>query len=87
MFEEKFFLVQIHHKGEVWTKGVVVHDSLDAARQGYHAYLGAYGYGHDATIDFVECLVVDMHGVVRDSCVDDRIPRPEPEPPEPEVEG
>lgn len=86
MFEEKFFLVQIHRKNGVYTKGVVVHDSLDAARQGYHAYLGAYGYGHDATIDFVECLVVDMYGVVRDSCVDDRIPRPEPEPPEPEVE-
>ena len=87
MFEEKFFLVQIYHKGETWSKGVVVHDSLDAARQGYHAYLGAYGYGHDATIDFVECMVVDMYGVVRDSCVDDRIPRPEPEPPEPETEG
>ena len=86
MFEEKFFLVQIHRKNGVYTKGVVVHDSLDAARQGYHAYLGAYGYGHDATIDYVECLVVDMRGVVRDSCVDDRIPRPEPEPPEPEAE-
>lgn len=79
MFEEKYFLVQIHHKGEVWNKGVVVHDSLDAARQGYHAYLGAYGYGHDATIDYVECMVIDMQGRVRDSCVDDRIPRPEPE--------
>lgn len=87
MFEEKYFLVQIHHKGEAWTKGVVVHDSLDAARQGYHAYLGAYGYGHDATIDYVECMVIDMQGRVRDSCVDDRIPRPEPEPPEPEAEG
>lgn len=81
--EEKFFLVQIYRKNEVYTKGVVVHDSLDAARQGYHAYLGAYGYGHDATIDFVECMVVDMSGVVRDSCVDDRILRPEPTP-EPE---
>lgn len=78
--EEQYFLVQIQRKNETYTKGVVVHDSLDAARQGYHAYLGAYGYGHDATIDFVEAMVVDMYGVVRDSCVDDRIPRPEPEP-------
>lgn len=77
--ENKFFLVQIHRKNGTYTKGVVVHDSLDAARQGYHAYLGAYGYGHDATIDFVECMVVDMCGVVRDSCVDNRIPLPEPE--------
>lgn len=82
--ENKFFLVQIQRKNEVWNKGVVVHDSLDAARQGYHAYLGAYGYGHDDTVDFVECMIVDMNGVVRNSCVDDRIPRPEPEPPEPE---
>lgn len=34
-------------------------------------------HGHDAAIDFVECMVVDMYGVVRDSCVDDHIPRPE----------
>lgn len=84
--ENKFFLVQIHRKNGTYTKGVVVHDSLDAARQGYHAYLGAYGYGHDATIDFVECMVVDMQGRVRDICVYDHIPRPEPEPPEPETE-
>lgn len=80
----KYFLVQIQHKAEAdtWTKGVVVHDSLDAARQGYHAYLGAYGYGHDPTIDFVETMVVDMSGRVLDSCVDNRIPEPEPEPKE-----
>lgn len=84
--DEKFFLVQIHRKNGIYTKGVVVHNSLDAARQGFHAYLGAYGYGHDPDIDYVECMVVDMRGAVRDSCVDDRIPRPEPEPPEPEAE-
>ena len=78
--EEKFSLVQIHRKNGAYTKGVVVHDSLDAARQGYHAYLGAYGYGHDPDIDFVECMVVDMTGIVRDSCVDNRITPPEPEP-------
>lgn len=80
--EEKFFLVQIQRKSGVYTKGVVVHDSLDAARQGYHAYLGAYGYGHDKDIDFVEAMVVDMQGRVTDSCVDNRIPQPEPEPEE-----
>lgn len=77
--EEKFFLVQIQRKNGEYTKGVVVKDTLDAARQSFHAYLGAYGYGNDKTIDFVECMVIDMSGRVRDSCVDDRIPRPEPE--------
>lgn len=80
--EEKFFLVQIQRKNEVYTKGVVVKDSLDAARQSFHAYLGAYGYGNDATIDYVQCMVIDMYGRVRDSVVDNRIPVPEPEPEE-----
>ena len=75
---EKFFLVQIQRKNEQYTKGVVVHDSLDAARQGFHAYLGAYGYGHDATIDYVQAMVIDMFGGVRDSVVDNRIPQSEP---------
>ena len=71
--EEKFFLVQIQRKNGSWTKGVVVHDSLAAARQGFHAYLGAYGYGHDATIDYVQAMVIDMNGAVRDSVADNRI--------------
>jgi len=82
--EDKYFLVQIQRKNEVYSKGVVVHDSLDAARQGYHAYLGAYAYGHDATIDYVQAAVIDMEGRVRDSCVWNAIPQPEP--PEPEEE-
>ena len=77
--EEKFFLVQIQRKNGEYTKGVVVKDSLDAARQSYRAYLGAYGFGNDATIDYVQCMVIDMSGRVRDSIVDDRIPRAEPE--------
>lgn len=81
---DKFFLMQIQRKNGEFTKGVVVHDTLDAARQGFHAYLGAYGYGHDATIDYVQAMVVDMTGRVRDGVVDNRIPAPEP--PEPEAE-
>ena len=77
--EEKYFLVQIQRKGGTYTKGVVVKDTLDAARQSFHAYLGAYGYGNDKDVDFVECMILDMSGRVRDSIVDDRIPRPEPE--------
>ena len=71
----KFFLVQIKaNKDGIFEKGVVVKDTLDDARQSYHAYLGAYGYGHDATIDYVQCMVIDINGMVRDSIVDNRIP-------------
>lgn len=86
--EEKFYLHQIKHTGNTWEKGIVVKDSLNDARQGFHSYLGAYGYGKDGNTDYVFCMVTDMSGRVRDSIVDDRIPRPEPEPtPEPETEG
>lgn len=77
--EQKFFLVQIQRKNNEYAKGVVVKDTLDAARQSFHAYLGAYGYGNDATVDYVACYVIDMGGMVRDGIVDNRIPAPEPE--------
>ena len=70
---EKYFLVQIQRKDGAYTKGVVVKDSLDACRQSFHAYLGAYGYGNDPTIDYVACYVIDMAGAVRDSVIDNRI--------------
>lgn len=88
--EEKYFLVQIKHTNGVYEKGVVVKDSLNDALQSFHAYFGAYGYGHDTNTDYVQCAVLDMTGLVRRSEVDDRIPRPEPEPEseeEPETEG
>lgn len=72
MPDDKFFLTQIQKKGETYTKGVSVHDSLDSARQAYHAYLGAYGFGHDASVDYVACYICDMSGYVSDICVDDR---------------
>ena len=76
--EEKFFLTQIkRHTGE-YTKGVVVKNTLDAARQSYHAYLGAYGYGNEQGTDYVACYICDMAGRITDSCVDNRIPVPEP---------
>lgn len=73
--EEKYFLTQIQRKNGEYTKGVVVKDTLDAARQSFHAYLGAYGYGNDATVDYVACYICDMSGRITDSVVDDRIVR------------
>ena len=61
---DKFFLHEIKRTGETITKGIVVADSFDAAKQGYHAYLGAYAYGHEANTDFVSCMITDMTGFV-----------------------
>ena len=71
--ENKYFLAQIKHTNNTWEKGVVVKDTLDAARQSYHAYLGAYGYGKDANTDYVACYIMGMHGETYDAMVDDRI--------------
>lgn len=77
--EDKFFLTQIQRATNgTYTKGVVVKDTLDAARQSYHAYLGAYGYGNAANIDYVACYIADMYGRITDSCIDDRRPKEEP---------
>lgn len=77
--EEKFFLVQIKHDGENWDKGVVIKDSLDAALQGFHAYFGAYGYGQKETVDYVQCMVVTIDGlVVKNEIYRKAVPIPEP---------
>lgn len=65
MNENKFFLHQIKHTNGVYDKGIVVKDTFDAAKQGYHAYLGAYAYDHDANTDFVSCMITDqLSGIV-----------------------
>ena len=63
-----YFLHQCKHTASGWEKGIVVKDggsqqeNLEAALQSYHAYLGAYAYGHDANTDYVACTIVDMDG-------------------------
>ena len=59
-----FFLHQIKHTGENYDKGIVVKNTLEDALQGYHAYLGAYAYGHDATTDFVSAMITNEDGAV-----------------------
>ena len=62
--DNKFFLHEIKRTGETINKGIVVADTFDAAKQGYHAYLGAYAYGHEANTDFVSCMITDMLGTI-----------------------
>ena len=74
-----FFLHQIKRTNGTIEKGIAVHGSLDGARQGYHAYLGAYAYGHDANTDFVSVEITDMTGarIIAETWA---AAQPEPEP-------
>lgn len=62
--ENKFFLHQIKRTNGIFDKGIVVKDTFDAAKQGYHAYLGAYAYGNNADTDFVSVMITDMNGSI-----------------------
>lgn len=77
--DNKFFLHEIKRTGETISKGIVVADTYDAAKQGYHAYLGAYAYGHEKNTDFVSCMITDMSGMVLLSETW-RVTAPDPEP-------
>ncbi len=59
-----FFVHQIKHTNNVYDKGITVKETLDDAKQGYHAYLGAYAYDHDQNTDFVTAMVSDENGAV-----------------------
>ena len=63
-----FFHRNKHAKAGTWDKGIEVKESgtaqenLEAAKQAYHAYLGAYAYNHDANTDYVGCFITDLGG-------------------------
>ena len=61
---EKYFLMQTKRTGGTFDKGVVVKDTMDDALQGYHAYLGAYAFGHDEATDYVFAAVFDQTGLM-----------------------
>lgn len=87
-----FFLHQIKHTNGAYDKGIVVKDltrqegesdealsqrNFEAAKQGYHAYLGAYAYGQSANTDFVSCEITDLSGA---RLLSETWRAPEPEP-------
>ena len=59
-----YFVAQAYHNktNDTWNKGIVVKDSVEAALQTYHAYLGAYAYGHSEDIDYVYCRISSATG-------------------------
>ena len=57
-----FFLHQIKHSNGNYDKGIVVKETYEAAKQSYHAYLGAYAYGQSAGTDFVQVMITNDAG-------------------------
>ena len=70
MENNAFFLHQIKRTNGNYEKGIVVkadgtvEENYEAARQAYHAYLGAYAYGHDPNTDYVSCMITGFSGEV-----------------------
>lgn len=75
----KFFLVQIKRTNNTIEKGVVVKDTLESAKQSYHAYLGAYAYGNNTETDYVAVYIVNAQGVRLMWEVWEKTVQPEPE--------
>lgn len=76
---DKFFLVQIKRTNDVIEKGVVVKDNFDAAKQSYHAYLGAYAFGNNADTDYVLVQILDSKGLGLKGEYWEKVTAPEPE--------
>lgn len=64
MDELKFFLSTVHRNNGAYTKGIAIHDTKDAAEQGYHNEFAAWGYGKVATCDYVCAYIYDSNGVL-----------------------
>lgn len=79
MEELKYFLHQIKHTNNAYEKGIAIKDTLAGAKQGYHAYLGAYAYGNDANADFVSVFVSDTNGSILMAETWKKVVEPEPE--------
>lgn len=76
---DKFFLVQVKKTNGTIEKGVVVKDTFDAAKQSYHAYLGAYAFGNNKDTDYVMVEILDGKGVGLKGEYWEKVVAPEPE--------
>lgn len=76
--ENKYFLHQIKRTNGTFDKGIVVKDSYEAAKQSYHAYLGAYAYEQNPETDFVSCMITEALSEL--VLMHEQWVKPEPEP-------
>lgn len=92
-----FFMHRIKRLDNVFDKGIEVKDltrqegesdedlsqrNLEAAKQAYHAQLGAYAYGNEPRCDYVSCEITDLSGarLLSETWSKKTAPEPEPEP-------
>lgn len=92
-----FFMHRIRRQNNAFDKGIEVKDltrqegesdeelsqrNLEAAKQAYHAQLGAYAYGNEKPCDFVSCEITDLSGarLLGETWSKKATPEPEPEP-------
>lgn len=64
MEEVKFLLTNARRKNGVFDKGCVVHNTKDAAEQGFHNYFTAYAYGREEGTDYVIAYIMDTNGAI-----------------------
>ena len=60
----KYFVHRIKRTNDTFDKGIEVKDTFEAAKQSYHAYLGAYAYNQQEDTDYVQCMITDSYGNV-----------------------
>lgn len=59
-----YLLTQAKRTNGTISKGCAVHFTPDDAKQAFHAYLSAYGYGHESGTDWCYAAVNDSNGAV-----------------------
>lgn len=59
-----YLLTQAKRTNGTVVKGCAVHFTPDDAKQAFHAYLSAYGYGHESGTDWCYAAVNDSNGAV-----------------------
>lgn len=54
-----YFTHRIRRTNGTVDKGIEIKETLDDAKQAYHAQLSAWAYGHDPNTDFVSVAITD----------------------------
>lgn len=64
MEEIKYFLSTVHRDKGIYTKGVAIHETKEAAERGFHNEFTAWAYGKVETCDYVCAYINDSNGAV-----------------------
>lgn len=59
-----YLLTQAKRTNGTVSKGCAIYNNKNDAQQGFHAYLSAYGYGHESGTDWCYAAVNDSNGGV-----------------------